>query len=608
MQNSESVVETVPNPQLEIIIKANALPSDLGNVIQDKFSGAFAQLDEWKSKSDALVITSEDQVAEIALANDGRKTLQKIRTSLEKTRVELKGPYLAMGRAIDAVCKSLTERIEPIEQDLKTKAEYAANLAAERLRALVAERRAMLIEVGHSGDIPSLGEMPKDTFLMILDGAAMAAKRLKDQQEREASELAAAQELERKEKDRIANRYKLGQSRKLEIVELGAKLHNGDMYTYQLGNSSVAVDQLYDLLPETWAICLASFQHEANRIADEAKEAQAIKDRANERYQELLSLGAKRQSEDSKTLVLGQVVCPETCFLEYGMDQWGEVVSYFKEEADRLEQKAKQVQQSKDRFNARVQLLLSIGAKSIDDAINSRLELGQCKVMLVDLVALNEADQRWDFTLTSFQDEAQRIATEKEESDRKAKDRLQIGNDRLAQLLDVGFRTMFADVADLLDAEFDLLLSAKTSEFKSAKQAQERADSGRLRKAMLDVTGEIRSVEFLGNLDESDWESLYANAKRLKTLADQDAANELAQKQLEASQKAIADQKVKDDAAAKAKAQLAPDKEKLQALVVSIGMIEIPECATISTNAIALGAKKRLAALIDDLEAAIAEL
>jgi len=207
--------EIVPNAELQLIIKANALPDDLGNVIQEKFSGAFAQLDEWKTKADALVITSEDQVQEIALANDGRKTLMKIRTTLEKTRVELKAPYLNMGRAIDAVCKALTERIAPIEEDLKTKAEYAVNLAAERKARLVAERRAALIEVGHSGDMPALGEMEESTFQMLLEGAKAQAQRVREQQERESAELAAAQEAERLEAERLQNREKVGQSRRL---------------------------------------------------------------------------------------------------------------------------------------------------------------------------------------------------------------------------------------------------------------------------------------------------------------------------------------------------------------------------------------------------------
>jgi hypothetical protein len=273
--------EIVPNAELQLIIKANALPDDLGNVIQEKFSGAFAQLDEWKTKADGLVITSEDQVQEIALANDGRKTLQKIRTSLEKTRVELKAPYLNMGRAIDAVCKALTERIAPIEEDLKTKAEYAVNLAAERKARLVAERRAALIEVGHSGDMPALGEMEESTFQMLLEGAKAQAQRVKEQQEREAAELAAAQEAERLEAERIGESEK---TRSIPSVGVGSRLGRSEedakafktRFAAILARHNIGavlgnvwedlVPLVFDMNDSEWADCLHEFKNEAQRL------------------------------------------------------------------------------------------------------------------------------------------------------------------------------------------------------------------------------------------------------------------------------------------------------------------------------------------------------
>jgi hypothetical protein len=328
--------EIVPNAELQLIIKANALPDDLGNVIQEKFSGAFAQLDEWKTKADALVITSEDQVQEIALANDGRKTLMKIRTTLEKTRVELKAPYLNMGRAIDAVCKALTERIAPIEEDLKTKAEYAVNLAAERKARLVAERRAALIEVGHSGDMPNLGELPEDTFQMLLVGARAQAQQVKEQAEREAAELAAAQEAERLEAERVANAEKTLNERILRLVEIGAKRNNDPNPYLFIGAVLIYVESLGVIQDESFELLVDEFKNEAQRLAAEEAEKAA----------------------------------------------------------------------RKDRFQGRVKTLIALGAKEITDGENDRLELGNSKVMLDALYSLNEEDERWAFTLQSFQDDA----------------------------------------------------------------------------------------------------------------------------------------------------------------------------------------------------------
>jgi len=440
--------EIVPNAELQLIIKANALPDDLGNVIQEKFSGAFAQLDEWKTKADALVITSEDQVQEIALANDGRKTLMKIRTTLEKTRVELKAPYLNMGRAIDAVCKSLTERIAPIEEDLKTKAEYAVNLAAERKARLVAERRAALIEVGHSGDMPALGEMEESTFQMLLEGAKAQAQRVKEQQEREAAELAAAQEAERLEAERLQNREKVGQSRRLELVKLGATeeeregIQDPDSLQYLpditlivLGNVWEDLVDLFDMDDSEWADCLQEFTNEAQRIADEEAARLALVDRTFKRKLQLIEIGLKAvNGDDYEYFEIGKRSIYVRTIESMDESSWENAVGEFQKEAQRIANEEAEKTARKDRFQSRVKTLIALGAKEITDAENDRLELGNSKVMLDALYDLNEEDERWTFTLQSFQDDAMRL--KQIESDLAALAKRTM--DRTKQLLQLG--------------------------------------------------------------------------------------------------------------------------------------------------------------------------
>ena len=530
--------EIVPNAELQLIIKANALPDDLGNVIQEKFSGAFAQLDEWKTKADALVITSEDQVQEIALANDGRKTLMKIRTTLEKTRVELKAPYLNMGRAIDAVCKALTERIAPIEEDLKTKAEYAVNLAAERKARLVAERRAALIEVGHSGDMPNLGELPEDTFQMLLVGARAQAQQVKEQAEREAAELAAAQEAERLEAERVANAEKTLNERILRLVEIGAKRNNDPNPYLFIGAVLIYVESLGVIQDESFELLVDEFKNEAQRLAAEEAEKDA----------------------------------------------------------------------RKDRFQGRVKTLIALGAKEITDGENDRLELGNSKVMLDALYSLNEEDERWAFTLQSFQDEAMRLKQLADQVALQERERLQTANDRLAALRDVGFATTFEAVADLTDVEFDALLKVKTTEHNAQKERQRIANLGLMRKPLLDAQGEIRSAEFLGGLTNDEFQALLDNATRLKQQADQDRANEAAQAAIEAQRKADEAAKLKADEIARKKAESATDKEKLEEMVKQIQAIVMPTCTSIQGDAIARGAIERLGKLVGHMHEAMQQM
>jgi len=427
--------EIVPNAELQLIIKANALPDDLGNVIQEKFSGAFAQLDEWKTKADALVITSEDQVQEIALANDGRKTLMKIRTTLEKTRVELKAPYLNMGRAIDAVCKALTERIAPIEEDLKTKAEYAVNLAAERKARLVAERRAALIEVGHSGDMPNLGELPEDTFQMLLVGARAQAQQVKEQAEREAAELAAAQEAERLEAERVANAEKTLNERILRLVEVGAKRNNDPNPYLFIGAVLIYIESLGVIQDESFEFLVDEFKNEAQRIADEEAARLALVDRTFKRKLQLIEIGLKAvNGDDYEYFEIGKRSIYVRTIESMDESSWENAVGEFQKEAQRIANEEAEKTARKDRFQSRVKTLIALGAKEITDAENDRLELGNSKVMLDALYELNEEDERWTFTLQSFQDEANRL--KQIESDLAALAKRTM--DRTKQLLQLG--------------------------------------------------------------------------------------------------------------------------------------------------------------------------
>jgi hypothetical protein len=601
--------EIVPNAELQLIIKANALPDDLGNVIQEKFSGAFAQLDEWKTKADALVITSEDQVQEIALANDGRKTLMKIRTTLEKTRVELKAPYLNMGRAIDAVCKALTERIAPIEEDLKTKAEYAVNLAAERKARLVAERRAALIEVGHSGDMPNLGELPEDTFQMLLVGARAQAQQVKEQAEREAAELAAAQEAERLEAERVANAEKTLNERILRLVEIGAKRNNDPNPYLFIGAVLIYVESLGVIQDESFELLVDEFKNEAQRLAAEEAEKAARKDRFQARTKTLIALGAKEITDgENDRLELGnsKVMLDALYSLNEEDERWAFTLQSFQDDAMRLKQIESDLAALAKRTMDRTKQLLQLGAVEGAGIDGEGYGLGTASASLDCIMEYGETE--WQYVVDSFKEENQRLAELEAKKQQAQQERLQTANDRLAALRNVDFATTFEAVADLTDVEFDALIKVKATEHNARKSAQERADRGRTRQVLALAVGEDRSWEFLTDLAADEWESFYANAKRLKDQADQDRANEAAQAAIEAQRKADEAAKLKADEIARKKAESATDKEKLEEMVKQIQAIVMPTCTSIQGDAIARGAIGQLNKLVGHMHEAMQQM
>lgn len=84
------------------------------------------------------VVYEVTTVAGKAAADEAKKELTKLRTSIEKTRKELKQPILDAGAVIDDHAKALTARVNALEAPVK------AALAAEKERTdkLLAEQEA----------------------------------------------------------------------------------------------------------------------------------------------------------------------------------------------------------------------------------------------------------------------------------------------------------------------------------------------------------------------------------------------------------------------------------------------------------------------------------
>ena len=230
----------------------------------------------------------------------------------------------------------------------------------------------------------------------------------------------------------------------------------------------------------------------------------------NARVLKLVEIGAKRNNGDEPFLGIGE----KAIFIEsLGVlqdESFDLLVGEFQAEADRLKAIEQAEQDRKERFGSRVRILLTLGAKEIQDGDNSRIELGNSKVILADLATLNEADARWDFTLTSFQDEAQRIKDA--EVERLALD--QRTNDRTNQLARIGaefsvghdggkFRLGNVDVAlnhveNNDDSAWEKVMEMFASEVLRIRQASElkaQQERERLQTAN-DRLAQLRNVEF----------------------------------------------------------------------------------------------------------------
>jgi len=69
--------------KLEVIAKESQLPTTKSQSILEQFQGYFEIASEWESKVKAIVVTDENQKAEMELAREGRLFLMKPHFCLE---------------------------------------------------------------------------------------------------------------------------------------------------------------------------------------------------------------------------------------------------------------------------------------------------------------------------------------------------------------------------------------------------------------------------------------------------------------------------------------------------------------------------------------------
>lgn len=130
--------------QLQIIIKESNLEPTKAQFILDNFQNYFEIASEWEKKAKSIVVTKDDQVAEMQMARTGRLFLRQKRIDVENARKKLKEQALREGKAIDGIANVLKAVIVPIEEYLEQQEKFVEIKEAKRVEAmrLEAEKRA----------------------------------------------------------------------------------------------------------------------------------------------------------------------------------------------------------------------------------------------------------------------------------------------------------------------------------------------------------------------------------------------------------------------------------------------------------------------------------
>ncbi len=141
--------------KLELIVKESGLEQTKANIILEKFKDYFNLASIWEIKAKTIIVTQEDQRADMQMARIGRLELREKRIAIENTRKELKEQSLREGKAIDGIANVLKALIVPIEEYLE-KQENFVKIKAE------AENQAKLIEYERKVELERIAKEKAD--------------------------------------------------------------------------------------------------------------------------------------------------------------------------------------------------------------------------------------------------------------------------------------------------------------------------------------------------------------------------------------------------------------------------------------------------------------
>jgi hypothetical protein len=122
--------------QLEIIVKDSGLEATKAQYILKNFQNYFDVAADWEKKAKTIIVTSENQKADMDIARVGRLFLREKRIAIEKARKELKEQSLREGKAIDGIANVLKALIVPIEDYLEQQEKFPEIQAKKKEEAM----------------------------------------------------------------------------------------------------------------------------------------------------------------------------------------------------------------------------------------------------------------------------------------------------------------------------------------------------------------------------------------------------------------------------------------------------------------------------------------
>lgn len=186
-------------------------------MIQNTFSGIADVFDEYEERYNSILAKAEDVISDEVLTEAKRLRLDlvNIRTNTEKKRVEMKAPFLRMGRAIDGAANLLKVFYSDKEQKLLDIEKTFERQEEARKDKMEEQRRKQISKYVEDPNSLPLREMSQEVWESVLQGKIaiyeQEQKRLQEEEARlkkEEAEKKAREEAERKKRAEERERLK----------------------------------------------------------------------------------------------------------------------------------------------------------------------------------------------------------------------------------------------------------------------------------------------------------------------------------------------------------------------------------------------------------------
>lgn len=263
-ESSVALVSYVSNKQL---------PESTTSDIISTIGPIFKNIELWKKKVAEIVVTSSEDSEGMKIAKEARLDVMRIRTSLKK-QIDEKKLQIKTER-IDPIKKEydgwadifefMEGMLKGVEKDLRDKEEYAKNLLKKEQDAIREERR-LLAEAFRAFMPPmiDIGLLSQEDFESALETAKLAYEGDKQRREKEQKEA-----LEREEENK---KLKIINERINLLSSMNFKFDNGDYYFNR--DIKVSDSMVKELSADDFNTLIGSMESKIREIEKVEKEQQ----------------------------------------------------------------------------------------------------------------------------------------------------------------------------------------------------------------------------------------------------------------------------------------------------------------------------------------------